>query len=88
MQNSSFSLSVQCLCLDRVEIFPFLCLLQWPFSIVSQIKSIESKCKIAYAFSVHSLSSETVLIFELNSLTAPDAEYFSYFAFYLPSLSK
>lgn len=91
MQNSSFSLSVQCLCLDRVEIFPFLCLLQWLFSIVTLIKLLESKCKIVYAFSVHSLSSERVLIFELITLAAPDTAYFSYLvciAFYLPSLSK
>lgn len=35
MQNSPFSLCVQCLCPERVEIFPFLCQLQWLFSIVT-----------------------------------------------------
>lgn len=63
------SLSVQCLCCGRVEISPFLCLLQWLFSIVTLTKLLESKCKIVYTFFVHSLSSETVL--ELITLEAP-----------------
>jgi len=91
MQNSSFSLSVQCLCLDRVEIFPFLCLLHWLFSIVTLIKPLESEQRMHKLLHIYSLSNETVLIFELITFAAPDTEYFSYLvfiAFYLPSLSK
>lgn len=62
-------LSVQCLCRGRVEISPFLRLLQWLFSIVTLTTLLESKCKVIYTFFVHGLSSETVL--ELITLAAP-----------------